>query len=65
MVYLIVTDLDFVGAQKQVLETRFPYLEYPFPGLAAISRVTDARMIKTHLPLALLPPSVAENGTKV
>ena len=63
--YLIVTGLDFLGAQKQVLESRFPYLEYPYPGLASLKKIPHPRMIKTHLPLSLLPPSAAENGAKV
>ena len=28
IVYLIQTGLDFEGAKKQVLESRFPYLEH-------------------------------------
>ena len=65
IVYLIQTGLDFEGAQKQVLETRFPYLEYPYPGLAAIKKSNGPRLIKTHLPFSWLPKSATENGTKV
>lgn len=65
IVYLIQTGLDFEGAQKQVLESRFPYLEHPYPGLSAIKKTEGPRLIKTHLPLSLLPKSALENGTKV
>lgn len=65
IVYLIQTGLDFTSAQKQVLETRFPYLEYPYPGLATIKKSQGPRMIKTHLPLSFLPTSATENSTKV
>ena len=65
IVYLIQTGLDFEGAQKQVLETRFPYLEHPYVGLASIKKTEGPRFIKTHLPISLLPKSVMENGTKV
>ena len=65
IVYLIQTGLDFEGAQKQVLETRFPYLEYPYPGLAAIKKSEGPRLIKTHLPFSWLPKSAVQNGTKV
>ncbi|XP_032786849.2 sulfotransferase 1E1 [Daphnia magna] len=65
IVYLIQTGLDFERAKKQVLETRFPYLEHPYPGLAAIKKTEGPRFIKTHLPLSLLPKSALENGTKV
>ena len=65
IVYLVQTGLDFEGAQKQVLETRFPYLEYPYPGLAAIKKSQGSRLIKTHLPISFLPKSATLNGTKV
>lgn len=65
IVYLIQTNLDFASAQKQVLETRFPYLEYPYPGLATIKKSHGPKMIKTHLPLSFLPDSTIEKGTKV
>ena len=65
IVYLVKTGLDFEGAQKQVLESRFPYLEYPYPGLSTIKKTPSPKMIKTHLPLTLLPKSTLENGAKV
>lgn len=65
IVYLIQTGLDFEGAQKQVLETRFPYLEHPYPGLATIKKIEGQRFIKTHLPFHLLPQSAIKNRTKV
>lgn len=57
IVYLINNDLNFEEAKKQVLETRFPYLEYPLPGLSTIEKTSSPRLIKTHLPFELLPSS--------
>ena len=65
IVYLVKTGLDFEGAGKQVLESRFPYLEYPYPGLSTIKKIQGPKMIKTHLPLTLLPKPALENGVKV
>lgn len=36
-----------------------------YPGLSSIKKSEGPRFIKTHLPLALLPKSAFENGTKV
>ena len=33
IVYLINNQVDLVEARSRVMEDRFPYLEYPYPGL--------------------------------
>jgi len=44
------------------LEGEFPYMEYVYPGVKAISAKQGTRRIKTHLPLELLPADVVDNG---
>lgn len=58
IVYLINSNLNFVEAKKQVLENRFPFLEYPYPGLATLAKLKGVRLLKTHLPYYNLPSSV-------
>lgn len=53
------------GDSSEVLETRFPYLEYPYPGIKCIADRTGPRYIKTHLPVTLLPPSFENSNAKV
>ncbi|KAK2725734.1 hypothetical protein QYM36_000281 [Artemia franciscana] len=65
IVFLIQTHLDFKLAASTILESRFPYLEYPYPGLKSIAKQQGGRMIKTHLPLSLLPDDLLQKGTKV
>ena len=37
------------------MDSRFPYLEFPYPGVDDIDRRRGVRLIKTHLPIHLLP----------
>lgn len=50
---------------SEVLETRFPYLEYPYPGIKSLAARKDKRLIKTHLPISLLPSSFESSNAKV
>ena len=53
--YLLKNNLDFGKAKEKVLEDRFPYLEYPYPGIHSVEKMPSPRLIKTHLPLDFLP----------
>lgn len=61
IVYLIGNKMDFEGAKKHVLETRFPFLEYPYPGLSSVEKMPSPRFIKTHLPFEFLPDSASNS----
>ncbi len=65
IVYLITTDLDFHSASLANIEERFPYLEFVYPGIKEISKKQGGRLIKSHLPLSLMPPGVRQGKAKV
>ncbi|KAF2361235.1 Sulfotransferase domain [Trinorchestia longiramus] len=65
IVYMLTHGCRASNDDDPTLETRFPYLEYPYPGLKTVSAMPGLRCIKTHLPYTLLPPSVQEAGAKV
>ena len=48
-------------ALKSNLDDRVPFIEFPCPGIKSIDELPSPRIIKSHLPLQLLPPSVLEN----
>lgn len=50
---------------SEVLETRFPYIEYPYPGIKSLASKKEKRFIKTHLPISLLPSSFESSNAKV
>lgn len=65
IVYLIANNLDFETAESLTLETRFPFLEFIYPGIKSINKLPSPRFIKTHLPLPLLPKSIQDEGCKL
>ncbi|XP_042886970.1 sulfotransferase 1C4-like [Penaeus japonicus] len=65
IVYMLTHNLEKTGAANEVLETRFPYLEYPYPGIKSVAAKPGPRLIKTHLPLTLLPPSFENSNAKL
>uniref|UniRef100_A0A0B7B115 Sulfotransferase domain-containing protein n=1 Tax=Arion vulgaris TaxID=1028688 RepID=A0A0B7B115_9EUPU len=65
IVYLIVNDADFKTASEIKIEDRFPYFEYIFPGKKSIDKMVSPRLIKTHLPLSLLPNQIAQKKPKI
>ncbi|XP_069128449.1 sulfotransferase 4A1-like [Argopecten irradians] len=65
MVDLVNSEGDFVRVQTKTLEERFPYFEYVYPGIKSIEKTDSPRLIKSHLPLNLLPKSVREGKGKV
>ncbi|XP_035828597.1 sulfotransferase family cytosolic 1B member 1 isoform X2 [Aplysia californica] len=65
LVYLIDTNLDFEGAEKNTMDDRFPFFEFPYPGKKAINDLPSPRRIKTHLPFPLLPNQMKEKKPKI
>ncbi|KAK7476374.1 hypothetical protein BaRGS_00032374, partial [Batillaria attramentaria] len=65
IVYLISTDFDIERAKAENIETRFPYLEYTYPGVKAVAASPSPRFIKTHLPFSLLPKDMTVKKPKV
>ena len=65
IVYLISTDYDYDKARATIIEDRFPYLEFLYPGLRVLAEKPSPRFIKTHLPFSLLPKQVEEKKPKV
>lgn len=65
IVYIISNDLNFEKAASSSLENRFPYLEFIYPGLSAVSKMPSPRFIKSHLPLSLLPQEIKEKSPKI
>ncbi|KAG7174066.1 Sulfotransferase 4A1-like [Homarus americanus] len=58
-------NLEKSDDSSEVLETRFPYLEYPYPGIKSIGAKTGPRYVKTHLPITLLPSSFENSNAKL
>lgn len=65
IVYLISTNFDYETAADVNLDERFPYLEYPFPGIQLIAEMPSPRFIKSHLPFSLLPLQLEEKKPKI
>ncbi|KAH3734510.1 sulfotransferase 1C4-like [Dreissena polymorpha] len=65
IVYLLHSDLNFGHASRALLDDRFPYFEFTYPGLKDIEDRGTARLIKSHLPWSLLPQSVKEKQPKI
>ncbi|ESO02472.1 hypothetical protein HELRODRAFT_65652 [Helobdella robusta] len=47
------------------IEDRFPYIEYPYPGLKSLKDRPSPRLLKSHLPYWFMPQSVSNNVGKV
>ncbi|KAK8738050.1 hypothetical protein OTU49_004373, partial [Cherax quadricarinatus] len=65
IVYMLTHNFQKSDETSEVLETRFPYLEYPYPGIRWLSGQVGARYIKTHLPYHLLPSSFDDSNAKL
>lgn len=57
IVYLVQT-LDFEGSRSIDCDERIPYLEFPTSTLTDLSEKPSPQIIKTHLPLKLLPTQI-------
>ncbi|XP_076030747.1 sulfotransferase 1E1-like isoform X2 [Oratosquilla oratoria] len=64
IVYMLTHNFQCSDSTTELLETRFPYLEYPYPGIKSIEAKKGRRFIKTHMPYQLLPESFAQSGAK-
>lgn len=64
IVYLVQT-LDFEGSRSIDCDERIPYLEFPTSSLTDLSEKPSPRIIKTHLPLKLLPTQIQTIQPKV
>lgn len=62
LVFLIQNDCDFETAKSKTIEERSPFFEYPSPGLNVIKNMKSTRIIKTHLPIELLPDDIEKNS---
>lgn len=62
LVCLIESDADFEKVKSKSIEERSPFFEYPSPGLKIINKMESPRIIKTHMPIELLPESVETNS---
>ncbi|KAG8181897.1 hypothetical protein JTE90_026056 [Oedothorax gibbosus] len=63
IIYCVLNGID--ASQHQSLEDRFPYLEFIYPGLASIEKMEGQRLIKTHLPLSILPEDIHKKKPKI
>ena len=52
--------MNIEKAKTTSIDDRFPYLEYLTPGLEAIDKMPSPRLIKTHMPLRLLPKDITK-----
>ena len=57
--------IEILERSGSTMEDRFPYLEHVYPGLEDLKKRKGIRLIKTHLPIHLLPRSINEKQTKV
>ena len=50
-----------IYVDQEIMEWKFPYLEHIWPGLKEIrKRLGQRRLIKTHLPVYLLPNGITK-----
>jgi len=62
VVYLLHNQEDKEG---EIMEWKFPYLEFIYPGLKEIrKRKGERRFLKTHLPYSFLPKEAADGSKK-
>lgn len=64
IVYLVQT-LDYEGGCTIDCDKRIPYLEFPTSTLTDLLEKPSPRIIKTHLPLKLLPTQIETIQPKV
>ncbi|GFO43020.1 sulfotransferase [Plakobranchus ocellatus] len=65
IVYLVMNNADTGKALQTTIERRVPFFEYPIPGFKAISAMPSPRLIKSHLPLSLLPDQMKAKKPKI
>lgn len=65
IVWLLENDLNFKEAEHRDITDRFPYLEFPSPGMTSIAKQHGKRFIKTHIPPSLLNLSSSDSMPRV
>ncbi|RUS70421.1 hypothetical protein EGW08_021820 [Elysia chlorotica] len=65
IVYLLMNDLDTEKASRTNISLRFPYFEFMEPGLKTIAEMPSPRLIKSHLPLSILPNQIKSKKPKM
>ena len=65
IIYLIERGVDDKSASEENLEQRVPYLEFIYPGIKEIAKREGQRLLKTHMPLSLLPAEARAGKGKV
>ncbi|CAL1537993.1 unnamed protein product [Lymnaea stagnalis] len=65
IVYLVNNGADFESAGAATIEERFPYFEWIVPGLKSIEKMPSPRLIKSHLPLTMLPNQMKDKKPKI
>ncbi|XP_078000468.1 sulfotransferase 4A1-like [Glandiceps talaboti] len=58
-------NIENADLDQETVEDSVPYLEYPSPGLEMLKDMKSPRLIKSHLPVKLLPIGVRQNQCKV
>lgn len=66
IIYQIISGDVFNGRiSNEVLDEKFPFLEFFYPGLDEIAKKPSPRLIKTHLPYGCLPKDMRQGIGKV
>ncbi|XP_017488674.1 PREDICTED: amine sulfotransferase-like [Rhagoletis zephyria] len=72
LLWLVLNDFDFETARNEHLEVRTPFLEFDYilhhdlnHALAPVEALKSPRLIKTHMPLPLLPQQLWNKKPKV
>ncbi|XP_067947015.1 3-beta-hydroxysteroid sulfotransferase-like [Watersipora subatra] len=67
IVYNIVHGLNFTEAQSLPLDERVPYLEWVHTDSSTLAAMSPSypRVIKSHLPLSLIPPKIRNRKCKI
>ena len=67
VVFNIIHDMDFIKARSLPLDERVPYLEWVYTTKSTLEHlpIDKPRIIKTHLPLSLLPQQISDRKCKV
>ncbi|XP_059166322.1 sulfotransferase 1E1-like isoform X2 [Physella acuta] len=65
IVYLVHNGVDTEKAASGNIEERFPFFEWIYPGIKTLNNMASPRLLKTHLPLSMLPNDVKKKKPKI